>query len=61
MGQAADWLRLAQVGRLLDYPWLEGQDPTGQDDTGHRAFLAASGFGELARTKRGWTRAPHNP
>ena len=59
LGQAADWLRLAQVERLLDYAWLEGQDPTGQDDTGYRAFLAASGFGELTRTKRGWTRTPH--
>lgn len=56
LGQAADWLRLAQVERLLDYAWLEGQDATGQDYTGYRAFLAASGFGELTRTKRGWTR-----
>jgi GNAT superfamily N-acetyltransferase len=61
LGHAADWLRLAQVGRLLDYAWLEGQDPTGQDYTGYRAFLAASGFGELTRTKRGWTRTPHRP
>ena len=59
LGQAADWLRLAQVERLLDYAWLEGQDPTGQDYTGYRAFLAASGFSELTRTKRGWTRTPH--
>jgi hypothetical protein len=56
LGQAADWFRLAQVERLLDYAWLEGQDPTGQDYTGYRAFLAASGFSELTRTKRGWTR-----
>jgi len=56
LGQAADWLRLAQVGRLLDYAWLEGQDPAGLDYTGYRAFLAASSFGELTRTKRGWTR-----
>lgn len=49
----------AQVERLLDYAWLEGQDPTGQDYTGYRAFLAASGFSELTRTKRGWTRTPH--
>ena len=27
LGQAADWLRLAQVTRLLDYAWLEGTDP----------------------------------
>ena len=61
LGQAADWLRLAQVERLLDYAWLDGQDPTGQDDTDRRAFLAASGFAELTRTKRGWSRTPHNP
>jgi GNAT superfamily N-acetyltransferase len=61
LGQAADWLRLAQVERLLDYAWLDGQDPAGQDYTGYRAFLAASGFRELTRTKRGWTRTPHQP
>jgi hypothetical protein len=60
LGQAAGWLRLAQVERLLTYAWLDGQDPTGQDYTGYRAFLAASGFSELTRTKRGWTRAPHS-
>ena len=59
LGQAAAWLRLAQVERLLDYAWLEGQDPTGQDYTSYRAFLAASGFRELTRTERGWTRTPH--
>jgi GNAT superfamily N-acetyltransferase len=59
LGRAADWLRLAQVERLLNYAWLEGQDPTSQDYTGYRAFLAASGFSELTRTKRGWTRTPH--
>jgi GNAT superfamily N-acetyltransferase len=58
LGQAADWLQLAQTERLLTYAWLEGQDPTGQDYTGYRAFLAASGFSELTRTKRGWTRNP---
>src|SRR5262249_46439266 len=56
--QAGGWLRLAQVEHLLGYAWLEGQDPTGQDYTGCRALLAVSGFGELTRTKRGWTRAP---
>jgi GNAT superfamily N-acetyltransferase len=61
LGQAAGWLRLAQVERLLDYAWLEGQDPGGQDYTGYRAFLEASGFRELTRTKRGWTRTPHQP
>jgi len=57
LGQAADWLALAQVSRLLDYAWLEGQDPAGQDYAGYRAFLAASGFTELTRTRRGWTRS----
>ena len=56
LGQAAEWLRLAQVSRLLDYAWLEGQDPTGHDHADSRAFLAASPFTELTRTQRGWTR-----
>lgn len=59
LGQAADWLELAQVERLLSYAWLEDQDLAGQDYTGCRAFLAASGFRELTRTERGWTRTPH--
>jgi GNAT superfamily N-acetyltransferase len=61
LGQAADWLRLAQVGRLLSYAWLEGQDPPGQDYTGYRAFLAMSGFTELTRTQRDGREPPHNP
>lgn len=61
LGQAADWLRLAQVERLLDYAWLAGQDLAGQDYDGYRAFLTASGFRELTRTQRGWTRAPRGP
>jgi GNAT superfamily N-acetyltransferase len=60
LGQAAAWLRLAQVERLLDYAWLEGQDPTGHDHDDYRAFLTASGFWELTRTQRGWTRTPHH-
>jgi len=56
LGQAADWLRLAQVTRLLDYAWLEGTDPTGQSHDDYRAFLPAVGFRELTRTARGWTR-----
>ena len=56
LGQAADWLRLAQVTRLLDYAWLEGSDPTGQRYDDYRAFLDAVGFRELTRTARGWTR-----
>jgi len=59
LGQAADWLRLAQVTRLLDYAWLDGTDPaggSGQGYDGYRAFLSAVGFRELTRTARGWTR-----
>jgi GNAT superfamily N-acetyltransferase len=57
LGQAATWLRLAQVTRVLDYAPLE-PGPAGQheDAAGYRAFLAASGFAELTRTQRGWTR-----
>lgn len=58
LGQAAEWLRLAQVERLLDYAWLDGTDPGGLDYAGYRAFLPTAGFRELTRTRRGWTRAP---
>ena len=61
LGQAADWLELAQVDRLLDYAWAEGTDPGGVDYTGFRAFLPAAGFRELTRTRRGWTRPPQPP
>lgn len=57
LGQAADWLDLAGVGRLLDYAWLQGTDPGGLDHAGYRAFLAAAGFREITRTRRGWRRA----
>lgn len=60
LAHAADWLRLAQVERLLTYAWLEGQDETGQSYDGYRALLAASGFRELTRTERGWTRIPRD-
>jgi GNAT superfamily N-acetyltransferase len=53
LGQAAEWLDLGQVARLLAYASLED---TG--DASNRAFLAAAGFRELARTQRGWTRSP---
>ena len=55
LGQAAGWLRLAEVSRLLTYAWLEGTDPGGLNYDGYRAFLAAAGFRELTRTARGWT------
>ena len=61
LGCAADWLRLAQVERVLNYAGLGDQDPGGEDYAGYRAFLAASGFPELTRTKRGWTRIPPGP
>ena len=57
LGQAADWLRLAGVSRLLNYAWLEGADPDGLSYDDYRAFLNAVGFRELTRTARGWTRA----
>ena len=59
LGQAADWLQLAQVDRLLDYAWLEGRDPMGCDYADYRAFLPAAGFRELTRYQLGWSRAVH--
>jgi GNAT superfamily N-acetyltransferase len=56
LGQAAEWLELAHVDRLLDYAWLEGTDPGGLSYEDYRAFLPAVGFRELTRTQRGWTR-----
>ena len=56
LGQAAGWLRLAGVSRLLNYAWLEGTDPGGLNYDDYRAFLPAVGFRELTRTARGWTR-----
>ena len=56
--QAASWLRAADVDRLLDYAWLEGTDPGGRDYADDRAFLPATGFEELTRTRQGWTRTP---
>jgi GNAT superfamily N-acetyltransferase len=56
LGQAAGWLRLAEVSRLLTYAWLEGTDPGGLNYDSYRAFLATTGFRELTRTARGWTR-----
>ncbi len=58
LGQAAAWLRLAQVSRLLSYASLHDPDPGAREESGYRALLAATGFQELTRTRRGWTRAP---
>jgi ribosomal protein S18 acetylase RimI-like enzyme len=50
VAQAADWLRLARVERVLDYA---------TPDEGERiALLTAAGFRELTRTERGWVRTP---
>jgi GNAT superfamily N-acetyltransferase len=46
VGQAADWLRLARVERLLDYARAEQEDCL--------ALLGRLGFRELTRTARGW-------
>ena len=56
LGQAAGWLDLGQVARLLAYASLEDSG-----DASSRGFLAAAGFRELTRTQRGWTRAPAGP
>jgi GNAT superfamily N-acetyltransferase len=56
LGQAADWLALAGVERLLAYSYLEGADATGQTYDDYRAFLGALPFRMLTSTKRGWTR-----
>jgi GNAT superfamily N-acetyltransferase len=61
LGQAAGWLDLARVDRLLDYAWLQGTDPGGLDYASYRAFLPAAGFREITRTRRGWTRPAPGP
>ncbi len=58
LGQAAEWLELCGVDRLLDYAWLAGTDGTGQSYDADRAFLGKAGFRELTRTRRGWERQP---
>jgi GNAT superfamily N-acetyltransferase len=50
VGQAADWLRLARVERLLEYAWPEERDLLG--------LLGGLGFRELTRTARGWVHRP---
>jgi GNAT superfamily N-acetyltransferase len=47
VGHAADWLRLARVERVIAYA---------SPDDAELAFLRATGWRELARTDRGWTR-----
>jgi GNAT superfamily N-acetyltransferase len=50
VGQAAAWLRLARVQRLLDY--ADAQDQVSLD------LLGRLGFRELTRTARGWVHRP---
>jgi hypothetical protein len=54
LGQAADWLRLAGVTRLLDYA-----DP--ETPAAYVEALRAHGFRELTRIARGWRLAPAPP
>jgi ribosomal protein S18 acetylase RimI-like enzyme len=49
LGHAADWLRLGRVERVLAYARPE--------ETDEIAFLRDSGFRELTRTARGWSRS----
>jgi ribosomal protein S18 acetylase RimI-like enzyme len=49
LGQAAEWLRLGHVDRLLDY--------SAPGEEAYVAFLRRAGFVELTRTSRAWTRA----
>lgn len=49
LAQAAQWLRLAQIDRLISY--------ADADDQQDLAFHRRSGFVELTRTARGWSRA----
>ncbi|MBO0833786.1 MAG: GNAT family N-acetyltransferase, partial [Actinobacteria bacterium] len=58
LSQAASWLELAHVDRLLDYSYSEGRTPDGQADDEHRAFLNALPFTLLTRTRRSWARQP---
>jgi GNAT superfamily N-acetyltransferase len=50
VGQAADWLDLGGVTRLLDY--------ADADDRPYAGFLTATGFTELTRTARGFAAGP---
>jgi GNAT superfamily N-acetyltransferase len=56
VGQAASWLELAHVTRLLDYSYSDGADATGQTYEAYRAFLGSLPFTVLTKTRRGWTR-----
>lgn len=49
--EAADWLRLGGVDRLLAY-----LNPADDDGGGELAFLSSMGFVEITVTRRGWSR-----
>ena len=57
LGEAAGWLELAHVTRLLDYSYADGADAAGQTYDEDRAFLDSLPFTVLTRTRRGWTRS----
>jgi ribosomal protein S18 acetylase RimI-like enzyme len=50
VGQAAEWLRLARVDRLLDYASAEHDE--------YLALLHRLGFRDLTRTARVWVNRP---
>jgi hypothetical protein len=50
LARAAEWLRLAGVGRILDYATPDEEQRIG--------LLEAAGFELLTRTERGWERPP---
>ncbi|GAB3407532.1 GNAT family N-acetyltransferase [Flindersiella endophytica] len=49
LAEAADWLRLARIDRLLHYAW--------EDEPEEIAWLVRAGFRVLTHTKRGWARS----
>jgi GNAT superfamily N-acetyltransferase len=50
LANAAEWLRIGRVDRLLTYLWPEQE--------AELAFSLHGGFRELTRTRRGWARKP---
>jgi hypothetical protein len=58
LAEAARWLHLASVERLLAYAVVERPDASIEGEEREREFLTAAGFVEVTRTRRGWTRGP---
>jgi GNAT superfamily N-acetyltransferase len=48
LGEAASWLEIGRVDRLIAYGWPE--------EEAKLAFLRGCAFNELTRTRRGWSR-----